>query len=89
MISDIEMPEIDGMSMLVFAKRRNAWTQVVFLTGHSNWMLVTEAVEKGASDFLLKPIKRDELCNIVQQHIDRAARWQAALFCRTVVEPRT
>ncbi len=82
LISDIEMPDINGMDMLVFAKRRNAWTQVVFLTGHSNWMLVTEAVEKGASDFLLKPIKRQELCNIVQQHIDRAARWQSALFSK-------
>lgn len=89
LISDIEMPDIDGMSMLVFAKKRNAWTQVVFLTGNSNWMLVTEAVENGASDFLLKPIKRDELCCIVQQHIDRAARWQAALFSRPTAGART
>ncbi|RCS56170.1 response regulator [Bremerella cremea] len=82
LISDIEMPDINGMEILVFAKQRNAWTQVVFLTGHSNWMLVTEAVEKGASDFLLKPIKREALCTIVQQHIDRAARWQSALFSK-------
>lgn len=80
LISDIEMPDIDGLEMLVFAKRRNAWTQVVFLTGQSSWMHVTQAVENGASDFLLKPIKRDELCNMVQQHIERSARWQTALF---------
>ena len=82
LISDIEMPEINGIDMLRFAKHRNAWTQVVFLTGHSNWVHVTEAIENGASDFLLKPIKREELVNIVQQHIDRAARWQSALFPR-------
>ncbi|MHC2069580.1 response regulator [Bremerella sp. T1] len=80
LISDIEMPEINGLDMLVFAKQRNAWTQVVFLTGQSSWMHVTQAVENGASDFLLKPINRQELCNIVQQHIERAARWQSALF---------
>ncbi|MEW4563366.1 response regulator [Bremerella sp. JC770] len=80
LISDIEMPEIDGQDMLIFAKQRNAWTQVVFLTGQSSWMHVTQAVENGASDFTLKPIRRDELCNIVQQHIERAARWQMALF---------
>lgn len=89
LISDIEMPEIDGQGMLVFAKRRNAWTQVVFLTGQSSWMHVTQAVENGASDFLLKPIQRTELCNIVQQHIERAARWQSALFPKQVAAANT
>ncbi|MEW4453247.1 response regulator [Bremerella sp. JC817] len=89
LISDIEMPDINGMDMLLFAKHRNAWTQVVFLTGHSNWIHVTEAIENGASDFLLKPIKREELCNIVQQHIDRAARWQSALFPRQASQAGT
>ncbi|PQO30611.1 transcriptional regulator [Blastopirellula marina] len=84
LISDIEMPGIDGQDMLVFAKQRNAWTQVVFLTGQSSWMHVTQAVENGASDFLLKPIQRAELCNIVQQHIERAARWQSALFPKPI-----
>lgn len=85
LISDIEMPEISGQDMLIFAKQRNAWTQVVFLTGQSSWMHVTQAVENGASDFLLKPIQRAELCNIVQQHIERAARWQTALFPKPAV----
>ncbi|MBI1248968.1 response regulator [bacterium] len=80
LISDIDMPDINGMDMLVFAKQRNAWTQVVFLTGHSNWVHVASAIENGASDFLLKPINRDELCDIVQQHIERSARWKMALF---------
>jgi len=84
LISDIEMPEINGQDMLIFAKQRNAWTQVVFLTGQSSWMHVTQAVENGASDFTLKPIRRAELCNIVQQHIERAARWQSALFPKSI-----
>ena len=83
-ISDIDMPGIDGHEMLLFAKKRNPWTQVVFLTGQSSWMHVTQAVENGASDFLLKPIQKDELCNIVQQHIERAARWQSALFPKPI-----
>jgi len=84
LISDIEMPGINGQEMLIFAKKRNPWTQVVFLTGQSSWMHVTQAIENGASDFLLKPIQRPELCNIVQQHIERAARWQSALFPKPI-----
>lgn len=80
LISDIQMPSVNGLDMLVFAKRRNAWTQVIFLTGHSSWSHVNSAVENGASDFLLKPINREELCDVVQQTIDRARRWQKALL---------
>lgn len=79
LISDIEMPDIDGMGMLIFAKRRNAWTQVIFLTGHSSWDRVTEAIENGASDFLLKPLNKDELIKLVDQELERFIRWQTAL----------
>ncbi|TWT33105.1 response regulator [Blastopirellula retiformator] len=79
LISDIEMPEIDGMGMLIFAKRRNAWTQVIFLTGHSSWDRVTEAIENGASDFLLKPLDKSELIKLINQELERFVRWQTAL----------
>ncbi|PQO35208.1 response regulator [Blastopirellula marina] len=79
LISDIEMPNIDGMGMLIFAKRRNSWTQVIFLTGHSSWDRVTEAIENGASDFLLKPLDKDELVKLVDQELERFVRWQTAL----------
>ncbi|MCC9607450.1 response regulator [Blastopirellula sp. JC732] len=79
LISDIEMPDIDGMGMLIFAKRRNSWTQVIFLTGHSSWDRVTEAIENGASDFLLKPLDKAELIKLVEQEFERFVRWQTAL----------
>ena len=79
LISDIEMPEIDGLAMLQFAKSRNAWTQVIFLTGHSTLDRIGEAMENGASDYLLKPVDHAELVDVVAQHCRRAARWRAAL----------
>lgn len=79
LVSDIEMPEADGMTMLQRAKNRNAWTQVIFLTGHSSWDRVTQAIENGASDFLLKPLDRQEIVHVVRQEIARFGRWQVAL----------
>ncbi|MEQ8786849.1 MAG: response regulator [Pirellulaceae bacterium] len=79
LISDIEMPGISGLDMLRFARHRNAWTQVVFLTGHSTWDRIAEAIENGASDYLLKPINRDELIDVVSQTRSRMIRWQQAL----------
>lgn len=80
LLSDIEMPGIDGLEMLRHAKQMNAWTQVVFMTGHSRWDHITEAVENGASDYLLKPIDRSELIDLIGQTCDRFARWQAAVY---------
>lgn len=79
LVSDIEMPALDGLEMLRFAKQRNAWTQVVFMTAHSSWDRVTEAIESGASNYLLKPLNREEIVTVVQQEYARCARWQNAV----------
>lgn len=79
LLSDLQMPGVDGMEMLRFAKRRNAWTQVVFLTGHASWDSISEAIAEGASDYLLKPIQSRELDALVGETVARFGRWQAAL----------
>ena len=79
-LSDIEMPELDGLEILRAAKRRNAWTQVVFITGHSSLDRIMAAIELGADDYLLKPIDRPTLIDVVTQLCRRSARWQSAVL---------
>lgn len=80
LISDIEMPGLDGLSLLRAAKARNAWTQVVFITGHTSIDRLVEAVESGATDYLLKPLDREEISEVVAQLARRCARWQSAVL---------
>lgn len=80
LISDLEMPGVGGLELLRFAKRRNAWTQVMFITAHSTWDKISEAIEFGASDYLLKPIDPEELVAILSQQYIRCARWQNAVL---------
>ncbi|HUY93029.1 MAG TPA: response regulator [Pirellulales bacterium] len=80
LISDLEMPGGGGLEILRFAKRRNAWTQVIFVTAHSTWDKITEAIEYGASDYLLKPIDHEELVAVLTQQYVRCARWQNAVL---------
>lgn len=80
LISDIEMPGLDGLHLLKTAKGRNAWTQVIFITGHTSLDRLTEALEWGASDYLLKPIDRQEVLEVVGQLARRCARWQSAVL---------
>ena len=79
LLSDIEMPDITGMEMLRVVKQQNPWTQVIFMTAHSTVAHLAAAIEGGASAYLLKPIERDELVNVVGQCASRIARWQHAL----------
>lgn len=80
LLSDIEMPETDGLEMLDFAKKRNSWTQVVFMTGFSSWDRISAAIERGAADYLLKPIDRQELAHIIEGQIARSIRWKRAVL---------
>lgn len=80
LISDLEMPGVSGLEMLRYAKSRNAWTQVIFVTAHSTWDKLSEAIEFGASDYLLKPIDHEEIIALLNQQYVRCARWQNAVL---------
>jgi DNA-binding NtrC family response regulator len=79
LISDIQMPGLNGIELLRIAKRRNAWTQVMFMTGHSTWDRIAEAIEAGACDYLLKPLVCEDLQRVVDQSCERLARWQKVI----------
>jgi YesN/AraC family two-component response regulator len=84
-ISDIEMPDMSGVDLLRFAKARNAWTQMIIMTGHSTWEHIATCIEHGASDYLLKPVDRRDLIELVQQEWKRFSRWQTAVAATMAV----
>lgn len=79
LLTDIEMPDLDGLSLLRIAKDRNAWTKVIFITGHSSLGRITHAMEQGASDYLVKPLDREQLASVLVEHLNQIDRWKIAL----------
>ena len=79
LITDLEMPGINGLELLRCAKRRNACTQVLFMTGHSTLDAITDALELGATDYLLKPLDQEQLVKLVGDAQERLVRWREAL----------
>jgi two-component system response regulator YesN len=79
LITDLQMPGLDGLELMRMAKRRNVWTQVLVITGHTNLLALTSVLEAGAVDYLLKPIDPTALREIVQDAVRRIQRWRLAL----------
>lgn len=70
-VSDIQMPEMDGVAFLGEVRRRYADTAVIMLTGVTDVTSAVESLRQGAVDYLSKPILVDELRARAQQALDR------------------
>ena len=60
-ISDIKMPQMDGLTFLEKIKLINPDLEVLMITGHSNESLAVEALKKGAFDYFRKPLNAEEI----------------------------
>jgi len=61
LITDLKMPEMDGMALLDTVRRESPTTEVVILTGHGTVEGAVDAMKKGAFDYILKPVNLEEL----------------------------
>lgn len=66
-IMDIEMPEMDGLTMLEKLRETGFTGKAVVLTAYSDFSYAKRAIELGIENYLLKPIKIDELKKTVGQ----------------------
>jgi two-component system LytT family response regulator len=72
LLLDIEMPDMTGFGML---ERLHSYPfAVIFVTAHSQYGI--QAVKMSALDYLLKPVRLDELGNALQKAEERIRRQQ-------------
>ncbi len=70
-VSDLRMPDIDGLHLQAALVERMPHVAIVFLTGHGDISSSVQAMKSGAVDFLEKPIKRAELMRAINQAVQR------------------
>ncbi len=71
---DIRMPGLTGLEVAAAMAEASPNTQVVFVTAYNQYAI--DAFDKGAVDYLLKPIARERLASTVQRLQARAATGQ-------------
>lgn len=54
-VTDLLMSGLDGFQVLKAAKKKDAWTIVIILTGYGDMESAVDALRLGADDFLQKP----------------------------------
>lgn len=72
---DIRMPGLTGLEVAAASAETSPATQVVFVTAYDQYAI--DAFERGAIDYLLKPIAADRLAATVQRVRARAAAGQS------------
>jgi len=79
LITDVKMPERDGLDLLEEVRQRLPWVPVLIVTGYGDVPLAVRALKAGAADFVEKPLDRDTFLETVERLIERNARPTARL----------
>lgn len=77
LFTDIQMPIIDGIALSEMVLARYPATKIVVLTGYNEFDYAQRSIKAGVSDYLLKPINRNEVLKSalkVKQSIEQERR---------------
>ncbi|OHB82439.1 MAG: Fis family transcriptional regulator [Planctomycetes bacterium RIFCSPHIGHO2_02_FULL_38_41] len=66
-LTDLVMPEMDGIEVLKKIKQQNPHIAVVVMTSYGTITNAVEAMKLGAADYITKPFKRDELIVVIEK----------------------
>jgi two-component system response regulator FixJ len=72
LIVDVQMPEMDGITLQKELVERRSPLQVIVMTGHADIPIAVGAMKAGAVDFLEKPFDEPVLLQSVRRALDRA-----------------
>ncbi len=61
-LTDIRMPEADGLEMIRRLKQADLNTRFIILSGYAEFEYARSAITMGVSEYITKPVEEDELC---------------------------
>lgn len=75
-VTDIRMPQMDGLEFSRQARQILPEAEIVILSGYDDFSYAQAAVRLGVSDYLLKPIKKEDFSKMLIQMHDRIEKKQ-------------
>ena len=72
-LTDLRMKGMQGLELLTEIKRLYPGLNVILMTAFGSVETAVEAMKHGASDYLTKPVKKDELVRVIERVVREAA----------------
>ncbi|MBM3858305.1 MAG: sigma-54-dependent Fis family transcriptional regulator [Verrucomicrobia bacterium] len=85
-ITDLALPDQDGLTVLRRAKQLRATVEVIVITGHGTVEKAVEAMRLGAYDFIEKPLDRGALLKAVAKAVEKQRLTAENLRLRDALE---
>lgn len=70
-LTDIRLPDSDGIQILKIIKEVSSTTQVILMTGYTDIKTAVSAMKMGAYDYVGKPINPDEILHTIEQSLKK------------------
>ncbi|HMI06622.1 MAG TPA: sigma-54 dependent transcriptional regulator [Flavobacterium sp.] len=77
-LTDIRLPDSDGIEILKAVKEMNFGTQVILMTGYTDIKTAVNAMKIGAYDYVGKPINPDEILHTIEQSLKKTSEKKQA-----------
>ena len=68
-ITDIRLPGMDGLELIYQVQQKYPATKFIVISGYSDFEYAKRAIQLQVSDYLLKPVKEEELCKSLSRLI--------------------
>lgn len=70
LLLDIKMPLMDGITLSEIIKSKHPKKRIIILTAYEEYDLIRKALIVGVNDYVLKPIKDEELLKVLKNQMD-------------------
>ena len=81
-ITDMKMPEMDGLTLLEKIQQLEKQALVILLTGYPSLDSAVTAMRNGAFDYLVKPVNMDELKLRIERGLERKEHIKSLPFLK-------
>ncbi|NOZ55795.1 MAG: sigma-54-dependent Fis family transcriptional regulator [Calditrichaeota bacterium] len=81
-VSDLKMPEMDGLELLQHIRSIDSRVPVLVLTGYPTVETAVKAIQEGAYDYLMKPVNPEELRFRIEKALAQSEQMKSISFLK-------
>ncbi|KAA9007573.1 response regulator [Paenibacillus spiritus] len=88
LITDVRMPEVSGLDVMAAASKLQRRPMIVVVSGYADFEYAQQALRLGAMNYLLKPLDKAELLDVVQTALERETEEERLERLTHLVDPK-